>query len=150
MKLYPHIAITVPDLEEAEAYYRDLFGMEVITREASTPEGDAQLPHDKGWDDARAAGIDLTMLALRRDQFVLALFDESVAADRGLDVPRRPLFVGLRMSAEEISALRARVGEAWEDDNEGFRDRYGIFWQPDIGGTEFLGNGDARGRWLEV
>jgi hypothetical protein len=29
---------------------------------------------DKGWEDVRAAGIELRMLALRRDALVLALF----------------------------------------------------------------------------
>jgi catechol 2,3-dioxygenase-like lactoylglutathione lyase family enzyme len=37
---YRHVAITVPDLESAEAYYRGLFDLEVITREALTADGD--------------------------------------------------------------------------------------------------------------
>jgi hypothetical protein len=68
-----HVAITVPALEEAEAYYRTLFDMEVVTREAA--EG-RQLPRDKSWKDAHASGIDLYMVALRRGEFVLALFNE--------------------------------------------------------------------------
>lgn len=50
--------------------------MEVVTREELGPDGDRQLPWDKDWSDARHAGIDLYMVALRRGGFVLALFDE--------------------------------------------------------------------------
>ena len=51
--------------------------MQLITREANGPGGGRQLPHDKELSDARRAGIDLYMLALRRGDFVLALFDET-------------------------------------------------------------------------
>jgi len=33
----------------------------------------ATLPLDKGWEDAEAVGTELSMIALRRDDFVLAL-----------------------------------------------------------------------------
>lgn len=149
--LHPHIAISVPDLEVAEKYYRNLFRMEVITREANTPEGDAQLPHNKTWADAKTAGIDLYMLALRRDEFVLAMFTEDAASAMGFSPPARPLFVGLRMEESEIGEIKARLGpdEMWDECNQGFTDRYGIVWQMRSGG-EFIGNGDSRGRWLEL
>ena len=149
---YRHIAITVPDLEQAERYYRRVFGMDVVTREAATPEGDAQLPREREWDDARRAGIDVYMVALRRGSFVLALFDEASPALKEAHADRRrPLFVGLVMGEPEIAALRASVedGEEWDDDSGGFRDRYGIIWQPapDAG---FAGSGERAGRWLDV
>lgn len=149
--IHPHIAISVPDLEAAESYYRNLFQMEVVTREANTPEGDAQLPHDKTWADAKRAGVDLYMLALRRDEFVLAMFAEKAAAAMGFSLPARPLFVGLRMEESEIDEIKTRLGadETWNEYNQGFTDRYGIVWQMRSGG-EFMGNGDGRGRWLEV
>ena len=146
---YRHVAITVPDLESAEAYYRGLFDLEVITREALTADGDRQLPPDKDWPDARAAGVDLYMVGLRRGDFVLALFDEASAATAQLGrARRRPLFIGLVMSAAEIAALQSRLGaaEAWDENSGGFRDRYGIVWQP-APHTDFVGSG-ASGRWL--
>lgn len=151
VELHPHIAISVPDLEDAEKYYQRLFRMDVITREANTHEGDAQLPHDKTWADAKAAGIDLYMLALRRDEFVLAMFSEDAAGVMGFSPPARPLFVGLRMGESEIDAIKASLGpdEIWDQDNQGFTDRYGITWQMSSGG-EFVGNGDGNGRWLEL
>jgi catechol 2,3-dioxygenase-like lactoylglutathione lyase family enzyme len=149
---YRHIAITVPNLEEAESYYRRLFDMDVVTREALMPDGARQLPPENGWADAQRAGIDLDMLALRRGSFVLALFDEAAAAFQALaEQPRRPLFVGLTMDSDEISALRERLGpdEAWDDDSGGFRDRYGIVWQPSSTDA-FVGSGEGSGRWLDV
>jgi catechol 2,3-dioxygenase-like lactoylglutathione lyase family enzyme len=145
-----HVAITVPDLEHAEAYYQALFDMEVVTREELGPDGDRQLPRDKDWSDARRAGIDLYMVALRREGFVLALFDEAspFIGELGLR-PYRPLFIGLDMPADEIARVRARLpGEDWDEESGGFRDRYGVGWQ--FGNGTFSGTGDRIGRWLKI
>ncbi|HUG47926.1 MAG TPA: VOC family protein [Candidatus Limnocylindria bacterium] len=149
---FQHIAITVPDLEQAERYYTRLFDMDVVTREAATPEGDAQLPPNKDWDDARRAGIEPYMVALRRGSFTLALFNEASPAIADLDAERRrPLFIGLVMREAEMAALRARLndGEEWDEGSGGFRDRYGIVWQlaPEPG---FAGAGERAGKWLDV
>ena len=46
-----HIALVVPDLPEAEAYYQSLFQMALIGREAEQEDGEwYTLPHDKSWD----------------------------------------------------------------------------------------------------
>jgi catechol 2,3-dioxygenase-like lactoylglutathione lyase family enzyme len=144
-----HVAMTVPDLEPAEAYYRALFAMEIVTREALGPEGELQLPPDRDWGDARRAGIDLYMVALRVGGFVLALFDEASPAVRDLGLAQyRPLFVGLVMREEDIARVRRRLSdEEWDDDSGGFRDRYGIGWQLSSKRT-FVGSGDHSGRWL--
>ena len=69
-----HIALIVPDLRAAEAYYQRLFEMALIGREAKLGDGRWHtLPFDKSWEDAEAAGIELGMLALRKGEFVLAL-----------------------------------------------------------------------------
>lgn len=140
-----HVAITAPALEEAEEYYRALFDMQVVTRE--TADG-RQLPHGKSWKDAHARGIDPYMLALRRGEFVLALFIEGPSIDNESGAPRLPLFIGLRMPPDEIAGVRARCrdGEKWDGDQ--FRDRYGIGRQ--LGTHEFTGSGDAAGRWLQL
>lgn len=145
-----HVAITVPDLEQGEAYYQGLFDMEVVTREELGPDGDMQLPRDKNWSDARGAGIDLYMVALRRDGFVLALFDEASPFIRGLGFAHyRPLFIGLNMPADEVARVRARLpGDQWDEESGGFRDRYGIGWQ--FGSGTFSGTGDRIGRWLHT
>lgn len=142
---YRHVAITVPNLEEAEAYYRALFDMQVVTREAADGR---QLPHGKSWRDAQADGIDLYMVALRRAEFVLALFSEVPSADNESGAPRRPLFIGLALSRVEIDRVRARGGDGEVWDGDQFRDRFGIGWQ--LGTGDFVGSGDARGLWLEL
>ncbi|MDP8905837.1 MAG: VOC family protein [Chloroflexota bacterium] len=146
---YAHLAITVPDLEEAEAYYRRLFQMEVVTREASTPDGDAQLPPDKGWVDARRAGIELYVVALRRAAFVLALFDESSPnVPGGQGTAHRPLIVGLVMGADDIGRVLRELKEGESSDGSGeFQDRYGITWQLSTA-DRFVGAGELAGRWL--
>lgn len=149
--LVTHVAITVPDLESAEAYYQAWFEMETVTREALGMDGDLQLPRDKGWSDAAGAGIDLYMVALRVGDFVLALFDEASPMIRGMGLPQyRPLFVGLHISADQIARVRERLpDEEWDDESGGFRDRYGIGWQLSAK-TTFLGSGDRAGRWHAV
>jgi catechol 2,3-dioxygenase-like lactoylglutathione lyase family enzyme len=70
-----HIALFIPELWMAERYYQSIFDMELIGREAELVDGLwYTLPFDKGWDDADAAGVKLDMLALRKDEFALALF----------------------------------------------------------------------------
>ena len=70
-----HIALFVPDLRAAESYYQSIFDMEIIGREAELADGEwYTLPFDKGWDEAEAAGVELGMVALRKDEFGLALF----------------------------------------------------------------------------
>ena len=152
-----HIAFTVPDLEAAEAYYTELFDMQLITREAPGPGGGWQLPHDKDWSDARQAGIQLYMLALRRGDMVLALFDETSPVVSERSAPVRPFIVGLQMDPDEIARVCARLGSdetirtqaGGGDGRCEFRDRYGIVWQVKPHG-EFVGNGDGSDRWLEL
>lgn len=152
-----HVAFTVPDLEAAESYYMSLFAMRVITREAWGDGASRQLPHHLGWADARARGIELYMLALRRDRVVLALFDEASPHVRANGVPMRPGIVGLSLSAREIADVEQRLGpeEQWQSEQRGSRrrctigDRYGITWQLDTS-SGFQGTGDGSGRWLDV
>jgi len=143
-----HIALVVLDLRLAERYYRSVFDMELIGREAQRSDGLwYSLPFDKGWDEAEAAGIELGMLALRKDEFVLALF-------RGVAPPGQIRVIGLTTPTEEIARVRARlpgdtqVSEDWPDRLE-FRDPYEIVWQLSVPGKAFRTAGDFAGRWLE-
>ena len=153
---FRHVAVTVPDLEQAESYYTALFDMRLITREAPGPQGGRQLPMHKTWADARAAGVELYMVALQRGDIVLVLFDEASSRVNRAGGPHRPLIIGLNMSTEEIAAVRGRLGDAeeWEPDRQAadrclFNDRYGISWQLDTR-AQFVGNGEGRGWWLDI
>ncbi len=123
--------------------------MELIGREAELSDGLwFTLPFDKGWDQAQAAGIELGMLALRKDRFVLALF-------RG-DAPAGQIYaIGLMMPTEEIARVRARLPadtQISEDapDRLEFRDPYQIMWQISVPGNEFRTAGDFAKRWLKL
>lgn len=143
-----HVALVVPDLRAAEDYYQSIFDMELIGREAEL--ADAQwytLPFDKGWDEAEAAGIELGMLALRKDDFGLALF-------RGDASPGQVYVIGLRMPTEEIAGVRARLpgGTQVLEDRPHyleFRDPYQITWQIMFPGSEFSTSGVFANRWLK-
>jgi catechol 2,3-dioxygenase-like lactoylglutathione lyase family enzyme len=144
-----HIALTVPDLRAAERYYQTVFDMELIGREAVLADGLwYTLPFDKGWDEAVAVGIELDMLALRKGEFVLALF-------RGSAAPGQVPVIGLSMPAEELVALRGRLpeelqGRADAPDRLEFRDPYRILWQISVPGDEFRTSGEFANRWLEL
>jgi len=144
-----HIALFVPDLRTAERYYQSIFDMELIGREAELVDGLwYTLPFDKGWDDADAAGIKLDMLGLRKDEFALAFF-------RG-DAPAGQVnVIGIRMSIEEISKVRARLPEGTQvlvdkPDYLEFRDPYQIIWQIMFPGNKFSTSGVSSNRWLKL
>ena len=144
---YRHVAMVVPDLRAAEEYYRSVFDMELIGREAPQPDGLwYTLPFDKDWDDAAAAGVTLAMVALRKDQFVLALFQGEAA-------PGQVVFVGLSMPADDIAGVRSRLPQGAPEgppDWLEFTDPYGITWQLSKPGNEFRTSGDWAGRWLTL
>ena len=144
-----HIALFVPNLRVAEHYYQSVFDMELIGREAELADGLwYTLPFDKGWDDADAAGIKLDMLALRKDEFGLALF-------RGDAHPGQVNVIGLRMPTEEIARVRARLPEetqVLEDDPDylEFRDPYQITWHIMLPESKFSVSGIFANRWLKL
>ena len=146
---FRHIALFVPDLRVAEAYYRPLFEMQLIGREAQLDDGLwYTLPYDKGWEDATAAGIEPGMLALRNGAFVLALFQGGA--------PQGQVFaIGLDMFEEEIARVRACLpanAEVLEDSagSLAFRDPYQITWQISAPGDEFRTAGEFAGRWIQL
>jgi catechol 2,3-dioxygenase-like lactoylglutathione lyase family enzyme len=144
-----HIALFVPDLRQAEAYYQSLFEMELVGREAELEDGLwYTLPLDRGWDDTQAAGIELGMLALRKGEIVLALF-------AGDAPPGQVYAIGLTLPVEEIAKIRSRLPAnaemgAYEGNHLVFRDPYQIIWQISVPGTPFQTTGDNAGRWLAL
>jgi catechol 2,3-dioxygenase-like lactoylglutathione lyase family enzyme len=142
-----HIALFVSDLRAAEDFYRNVFDMQVIMREAERDDGQwYTLRADKGWEDATAAGIGLDMVALKRGDFVLALF-------RGHPTGGAVLEIGLRLASEEIAAILDGLPSGvkrLEDDDLKFTDPFGFTWSLSRIGDVFRSNGDWAGRWLEV
>jgi catechol 2,3-dioxygenase-like lactoylglutathione lyase family enzyme len=144
-----HIALVVPDLRAAEEYYQQLFDMTIVTREAPLADGLwYALPHDKRWENAVEAGIDLAMVALRKDNLVLALF-------QGVAAPGQVFAIGLYVAEAEIGRIRDRMPPDAiilddKPDSLGFIDRYRINWQISTPGSEFQGSGDITGRWIPL
>ena len=143
-----HIALFVPDLQEAERFYKDLFEMELIGREIEKEDGlGYTLPFDKGWEDAKTAGVVLDMTALRKGNFVLALF-------RGTKPPGQVFVIGLSTSKKDIQAIHARLQtdikiEVFQPDRLEFIDPYHITWQIAVEPT-FRTAGDFADRWINI
>ena len=143
-----HIALFVPDLQEAERFYKDLFEMELIGREIEKEDGlGYTLPFNKGWEDAKTAGVVLDMTALRKGNFVLALF-------RGTKPPGQVFVIGLSTSKKDIQAIHARLHtdikiEVFQPDRLEFIDPYHITWQIAVDPT-FRTAGDFANRWINI
>ena len=125
-----HIAVNVPALRQAEAYYCGLFGLEVAWRDS---EGAASM--FATWDELDAAGVEPEVVLLWRDAFRLAL---ARGAGNGAPGAVGLNHAGLQVSRETLSAVRDRVlttGERAQDAGSGvgfsFADRYGVRWELD-------------------
>jgi catechol 2,3-dioxygenase-like lactoylglutathione lyase family enzyme len=145
-----HVALFVPNLRQAETFYQHVFNMQLLMREAELDNHLwYTLPTDKGWADAEAAGIELGMLALRRDAFILALFQcRPVPQDTVLEI-------GISMTAEAIAAVRNLLPNGveiikHEHGDVLFRDPFGYLWHLRLAGKAFQSNGESSGRWLKV
>lgn len=143
-----HIALFVPDLQEAERFYKNLFDMELIGRETVKEDGLwYTLPFDKDWEDVKTAGLNLNMLALRKGDFVLALF-------KGEKPIGQVYVIGLGTSEEEIRSIHSRkqsdieILESRQDFLE-FIDPYQIIWQIGVNPV-FRTSGDFADRWIEI
>jgi len=143
-----HIALFVPDLQEAERFYKDLFEMELIGREMRKEDGLwYTLPFDKGWEDAKVAGLVLHMTALRRGKFVLALFT-------GTQPLGQVYVVGLSTSGEDIKSIHDRLPtdieiRGFQPGGLEFIDPYRITWQIAVEPT-FRTSGDFTDRWIAI
>lgn len=148
MTSYRHVALLIGDLRSAEEYYEGLFDMDVVVREGKLEDGRwASLPENAGWDEAVAAGVELGMVGLQRDQFTLALFAVEPSGVQAYAI-------GLLMAEDEIGQVCSRLPEdtAIEASSDGylaFVDRFGVRWQ--LGTTRrFVGAGVREGLWLEI
>jgi hypothetical protein len=123
--------------------------MDLLFREGRLAGDDwATLPLDKGWEDAEAPGIELGMVALRRDEFVLALF-------QGTPQPGTVHEVCFGLEADEIDAVWARLPKdgAPPKHRRGFLqfdDALGFRWTLHEHHVPFRSSGEIAGRWLEV
>ena len=149
-----HIALRVEDLQKAEVFYRTLFWLKVAFYEAETSDGWRALPQGKSWADAQAAGIELDLVMLYREGFVLALArTDALTIGGALD------HIGLWMDEEEIFCLRKQatdLGCKIRHDRPlsiVFEDPYQIKWEISTypyDDPPSLSNSAQRGRWLKL
>jgi catechol 2,3-dioxygenase-like lactoylglutathione lyase family enzyme len=95
-----HIAVNVPDLREAEAFYCDLFGLEVAWRDC---EGAAS-PFAT-WDQLDAVQAQPAVIMLWRDVFKLALGAEPASRTSTGALSH----IGLQVTPERLVSIRERV-----------------------------------------
>ena len=130
---YRNVALLAADLRSAEAYYAELFDLEVLFREVPVGPGgpDAlewrKVPDGVGWDAVESAGFTIGMVALARDEFILPLLG-------ALPSGTAAYAIGLVMSSAEIDLVASRLGPEAIVESRGpgwlaFVDRLGNRWQ---------------------
>ena len=141
-----YVALYVPDLEEAEVFYRGAFDMSVLFRESEREDAWYTLRNDLAWSDFRSRGVRVDMIALEREDLVLALF-------RGDPRPGAVFELSVGVEPTEIDAIRARLSEeaTVEEHREGwlrFIDPFGFRWAVADVTRPFTSSGEMAGRWL--
>ncbi|WP_396611952.1 VOC family protein [Haloferax sp. S1W] len=125
-----HVVLLVDDVPEGEAYYRELFDMEVSFREGVRGSEPGTLPAEPDWDDAIEAGITPTMSFLGRDEFSLAVASATGSSGNG-PVDHIALAVD-DDSFESITERAEALGSTVERNaphHRLFTDRYGLEWE---------------------
>jgi catechol 2,3-dioxygenase-like lactoylglutathione lyase family enzyme len=143
-----YVAFYVPELRAAEGFYRSAFGVELLFRESESEGQWWTLPAACEWDDALAAGVEIHMVALGRDDLVLALF-------RGAPEPGTVHEMSIALDPAEIDRLRDRPPAGLEilEHDDGFlrfQDPFGFRWVLQRPDAEFRSSGQIAGRWLDV
>jgi catechol 2,3-dioxygenase-like lactoylglutathione lyase family enzyme len=143
-----YIALHVPDLRVAEDFYRCVFGVDVLFRETERDGAWWTLPAGSGWDDADTAGVEVHMVALRRNDLTIALF-------RGEPASGAVYEVSIGLAADEIDGLHDRPPEGlaileYESGFLRFEDTFGFRWVLQDPDAEFRSSGQIAGRWLDL
>jgi catechol 2,3-dioxygenase-like lactoylglutathione lyase family enzyme len=141
-----YIALYVPDLRRAADLYARMFGMELAFRETERHGEWWTVPADTSWDDVEAAGVDVRMAALRRDELVLAVF-------AGSPTPGTVHEICLGLPDEELARLRDEPpdGVKLAEQSEGFLrldDPFGFRWVVQAPESVFRSSGEIADRWL--
>ena len=142
-----YVALYVPDLRAAEGFYREAFAMDLLFRESESEDSSWHtLDADLDWDDADGRGIDVDMVALRRDSLVLALF-------HGTPAPGTLFEISIGVTPDEVDAIRARLAAdatvlesapGWLR----FDDPFGFRWVVQPHDAVFRSSGEIAGRWI--
>lgn len=137
-----HVALPVPDLSEAEAYYRDLFDMAVLFREGALDGRRGKVPDGFDWPAAIAQGVEPHRCVLGRDAFALALVPTS-GDRRG-----QTTSIALRIDLDDLGPLAANAasiecGVVERETGAVLTDRYGVEWELTAAGFPPTSNYDT-------
>jgi catechol 2,3-dioxygenase-like lactoylglutathione lyase family enzyme len=149
-----HIALRVADLQQAEAFYTELFDLQVAWREAERATGWATLPPNKTWDDVHAANQELDLVMVYRPGLALAL-------ERATDIhPAGTLsHVGISADAHAVASISQRAQQInctiiqQSARAVVFQDPFGVQWecsQADYSDPVQLSTGARMGQWLDL
>ena len=125
-----HLVILVDDVPEDEAYYRELFDMEVLLREGVLDDESGTVPEGMEWEEALSAGVSPSMSFLGRDEFNLA-----VATTEGDSAGGRVDHVALEVDEETFDSITnsaEKLGCAVERNaphHRIIRDKFDLEWE---------------------
>jgi catechol 2,3-dioxygenase-like lactoylglutathione lyase family enzyme len=136
-----HIALRVSYLDKAEAFYTDLFEMDVEGRGRISGNAIEALPADFSWETDRDAGADVTYL--KNGPLLLALHRVGL----GARIERSLLdHISLRVDATTYTRIKGRVlmrGYEITAQTEmafAFRDPFSVVWELDLAGNPMFGD----------
>lgn len=127
-----HVAVRVRNVARAEAWYRDMFGMDVVYRARRENDRWQHLPADFNWDAAVHTGIEPEIVRLENGPIAIVLINAGMGA---VMHENRVAHISVSAPAETLNAIRGRALFAsyaiTEDTPRSFAfvDPFGLTWQ---------------------
>jgi catechol 2,3-dioxygenase-like lactoylglutathione lyase family enzyme len=128
---FDHIALRVADVRRAEAFYHELFQMDILTRARRVNGQWEAMPNDYSWNEGVRTGVFPEVVALRNGPIAVLL--ENAGRGAVMNEPRLA-HIALRVTAETLASLRAvvliRSFTVTQDEPHDFRfiDPFGVVW----------------------
>lgn len=134
-----HLALRVTDLQKAERFYQEFFGMELLGRARRSGDGYEVLNGSYSWEEAIRTGQEADVTFLRNGPLTLAL----QRLGRGARLERALLdHISIRVDATTFTRLRGEILMrsfevlASADTALLFRDPFGISWEITLQGNQ--------------
>lgn len=125
-----HVVLLVDDVPDGESYYRELFNIDVLFREAALDDEPGTVPEDVTWEEALERGVRPYMSFLGRDEFYMA-----VASADGQRGTGRLDHIALAVDDDAFDEIPERADslDCHVDQNaphhRTFIDRYDVEWE---------------------
>ncbi|WP_254547202.1 VOC family protein [Halomarina pelagica] len=125
-----HLVLSVDDVPDGESYYRELFDLAVLFREAGIDGDPGTVPDDVSWEEAINRGVTPYMSFLGRDEFYMAVADISDQQGTG-----RLDHIALAVDDEAFDEITERADSLGCNVEENaphhrvFLDRYDVEWE---------------------